>query len=312
MGILDRKASRNHDNHKFFSTAQRGGRKGSGTEDALLVFSAQLEEAFRLKTNICGTSWDNAKAFDSVSKKAIRVGDRSSGVSVGFTDWAIDMDETGELIVRSAVAEVMMEAQGYNGFSTNGRTGTLPSFCAKSGVGQGDVSSPNYWKKVYDILLRAIEIADTPGKLCIGESDTLYTTETNAFVDDMTSVTATGPALQRIADIVSGFSAIFGMKLATTKLRPDYTLDTLIIHLGTTWTAVEVPVMHVGSIKYLGVKFDIDRSGNFYKTMYKLLVQKARSVCTILGARKASAATKIMVAQLSTMASIKYGGLIGN
>ena len=34
---------------------------------------------------------------------------------------------------------------------------------------------PNYWKKVYDILLRAIEIADTPGKLCVGESDRLYT-----------------------------------------------------------------------------------------------------------------------------------------
>ena len=61
MGILDRKASRIHDKHKFFSTAQRGGRKGSGTEDALLVFAAQLEEAFRLKTNICGTSWDKAR-----------------------------------------------------------------------------------------------------------------------------------------------------------------------------------------------------------------------------------------------------------
>ena len=216
-------------------------------------------------------------------KKAIRVGDRRSGVSVGFTDWAIDMDETGELIIRSAIAETMMETQGYQGFSTDGREGTIPSFCAKSGVGQGDVSSPNYWKKVYDILLRAIEIADTPGKLCIGESDTLYTTEANAFVDDMTSVTATGPALQQIADVVSGFSAIFGMKMATTKLRAfqvnfgkvqraEYTLDKLIIHLGTTWTAVEVPVMHVGSLKYLGVTFDIDRTGNFYKTMYTTLV----------------------------------------
>ena len=78
----------------------------------------------------------------------------------------------------------------------------------------------------------------------IGESDRLYTTKANAFVDDMTSVTATGPALQRIAVIVSGFSAIFGMKRATTKLRAfqvnfgkvqrvEYSLDKPIIHLGT-------------------------------------------------------------------------------
>ena len=58
--------------------------------------------------------------------------------SVGFTDWAIDMNATGELIVRSAVAEMMMDAHDYDGFSTNGRAGTFPSFCEKSGVGQGD------------------------------------------------------------------------------------------------------------------------------------------------------------------------------
>ena len=43
-----------------------------------------------------------------------------------------------------------------------------------------------------------------------------------------------------------------------------------------------------------------------------MLLQKASSVCTILGARKASAATKIMVAQLSIIASVKYGRLISN
>ena len=161
----------------------------------------------------------NAKVFDFVSTKGIRVDDIRLEVSVGFTDWAIDMDETGELIVRSVVAELMMDIHGYDGFSMDKRDGTFLGFCAKSGVGQCDASSPNHWKKVYDILPRDIDIADTPGKLCIGESDSLYTTEANAFLDDTTSVTATGPAQQRIAYIFSGFSAIFGMKIATAKLR---------------------------------------------------------------------------------------------
>ena len=64
------------------------------------------------------------------------------------------------------------------------------------------MSSPNYWEKVFDVLLGAIELADTPGKFCMAEKDVLCNSEANAFVDDMESVMATGPALQRIADVV--------------------------------------------------------------------------------------------------------------
>ena len=73
---------------------------------------------------------------------------------------------------------------------------------------------------------------------CASESVTVSTRQRR--MNDMASVTAVGPALQRIADIVSGFSATFGMKIATTKLRPfqanfgkeqgaEYTLDNLVI-----------------------------------------------------------------------------------
>ena len=180
MGILDKKASEIHDAYHFFSNGQRGNRKGSGTEDAILVLAAQLEEAKRLRTNLLGATWDIEKAFDSVSKKAPRLGDARSGVDVGFTDWAVGMDETGELILRTPVAEEQMAAQGYQGFSTDGKDGTKLSFCPASGAGQGDVSSPNYWKKVFDILLRAIELADAPGKLLMAEQDSLYSSEARA------------------------------------------------------------------------------------------------------------------------------------
>ena len=81
------------------------------------------------------------------------------------------------------------------------------------------MSSPNYRKNVFDILLRAIEIADTPGNLCMAEQDALCTLEANALVDGMASVTATRPTLQRRPDVVSGSCAIFGMKIATQKIR---------------------------------------------------------------------------------------------
>ena len=53
------------------------------------------------------------------------------------------------------------------------------------------------------------------------------------------------------------------MKIATQKIRTfqvnfgkqsraEYTLDELVIHLGTSWQPVAVPVKHEGSFKYLG------------------------------------------------------------
>ena len=108
-----------------------------------------------------------------MSKKALLVGDARSGVEVCFTDWAVGMDETRELTLWASVAEAQMAAQGYRGFPTDGKEGMKLSFCPKPGAGQGDVSSSNYWKKVFDNLLRAIEIADTPGKLLMAQHDQL-------------------------------------------------------------------------------------------------------------------------------------------
>ena len=80
----------------------------------------------------------------------------------------------------------------------------------------------------------------------------------------MAPVTASEPELQRITDVVSGFCALFGMKIATQKIRSlqvdfgkqnqaEYTLDEPVIHIGTRCQPVAVPVKHEGSFKYLGL-----------------------------------------------------------
>ena len=116
-------------------------------------------------------------------------------VDVGFTDWAVEMDEAEELILQASVAEAQMVAQKCHGISTDGKDCTKLSFCSKSKPGQGDVSSPNYWKKVLDILLRSIALADTPEKLFMAEQVALCSSEANAFVDGLASMTVTWPAL---------------------------------------------------------------------------------------------------------------------
>ena len=118
--------------------------------------------------------------------------------------------------------------------------------------------------------------------------------------------------------MVSGFCAIFGMKIATGKFRTfqvnfgkqeraEYSLDKLVIQLATKWHPVSVPVKHEGSLNYLEVTFDVNKSSKFYQTMYNDHIQKARHICGVIGRRKFSPTTKILVAQLSSLASVKKG-----
>ena len=85
--------------------------------------------------------------------------------------------------------------------------------------------------------------------------------------------------------MVSKFCSISGMEIATAKIRTlqvsfgkqnraEYCLGSLILHSGTVWRIVSVLVKHDGLFKYLGDTFDVDKSGRFYRTMHKDLIQK--------------------------------------
>jgi hypothetical protein len=233
------------------------------------------------------------------------------------------MDRRGETIIRTAVSEEHFNEHGYNGFSKDNKANTKASFTSKSGTVQGDVDSPNKWKRAFDILLTALRLGVPEGKFYLRNGSSLYSSHGVGFVDDLVSIVGTGTALQKTADIVCAFCAIFGMLIAPEKLRtfqvnfgnetdPEYDIDELKVHHGVLWEQDLVQVAHSGQMKYLGVIFDIDRGGDFFKTTYDMLIMKSRIVCNILATRNASATLKILVAQISTMASIKYAAKVAN
>ena len=86
-----------------------------------------------------------------------------------------------------------------------------------TGTSQGDTPSPTNWNAAFDILLRALEGSD-PTPFLIRLRHSLHPVQDTAFADDLFSVSALREGLQIKADIISAFAAIFGIKIATTKL----------------------------------------------------------------------------------------------
>eukprot|EP01036_Dinobryon_divergens_P061531 gene61531-biopygen7393 len=126
---------------------------------------------------------------------------------------------------------------------------------AVRGVGQGASLSPATWAALMDILLRSLEIlAPNTNPLIPGLPGTLTPSQDTCYADDLLSATATIPHLQTKADLVSAFALIFGLDIATNKLRLhahlwDPTanipnpLPTLILR-GPQWTPIPIPIEH--------------------------------------------------------------------
>ena len=68
---------------------------------ANLIFKSAIESAWENKTKIYESSWDIAKAFDSVSKVMIRLTWERVGVPTPFVDWLLALDADNHTIVRT-------------------------------------------------------------------------------------------------------------------------------------------------------------------------------------------------------------------
>jgi hypothetical protein len=125
------------------------------------------------------------------------------------------------------------------------------------GVGQGDKPSPLYWVAVIDTLLCALR--KRPSGFRVQDLDG------NSYpAEDMQSMEATAMALQVKADIVSGWCQYTGIQISKTKMRTFGTHwgvykgsnPPLVIH-EKNWKGTEVEMKMDGTMKSLGVKFDM-------------------------------------------------------
>ena len=154
------------------------------------------------------------------------------------------------------------------------------TFEAERGTPQGDVSSPHSWTALYDILLRALRLQ---------QERTFKEHGYFSFIaDDLVSLGTSTYSIQQQADIVSAFSLIFGLDLASKKFRayifsfgePSSVLRnrTICIH-GPGWTPEEVAFRTQGPVKVLGVHLDMDLSGS---SQFAITKQRLRKGLTAL------------------------------
>ena len=128
-------------------------------------------------------------------------------------EYLVNIDRGGKTVVRTPHAQDTYWEGEYD---------SLEALCflAQLGAGQGTVDAPLNWNAVFDILLDAL--ATVPSDYRFHDIDCLqHSTVDTAAADDLLSACGTLQALQHKADIVSAFCIIFGLDIATTKLRTE-------------------------------------------------------------------------------------------
>jgi hypothetical protein len=139
-----------------------------------------------------------------------------------IAEYLVGIDVGGLTIVRTPLAIERWDKDGPSGFSENGESGKVASFSAGTGTGQGNIDSPLNWTAIMDILLRALQTANshpfyvrthTPQGFGLGETPDI------AYADDLISLTSRLEGLQQKADVVCAFCLVFGLEIAVSKLR---------------------------------------------------------------------------------------------
>eukprot|EP01041_Mallomonas_annulata_P042115 gene42115-biopygen5005 len=179
--------------------------------------------------------------------------------------------------------------------------------------------SPATWAAHMDILLRSLElIAPNTNPLIPGPPSTLTLSQDKCYADDLLSATATIPHLQTKADLVSAFALIFGLDIATNKLRlhaqiwePNTNipnpLPTLTLR-GPQWTPIPIPIEHSTSrqtlhLKYLGPTIDLNNSSD---TLLQELSTYINKTTNRILSRRATTQTKLTVLQSAVFGRLRY------
>ena len=311
--IMDRITSVLH-KHKVLRATQHAYLPKRGTDSANLQVINTLETAFDEERTLYGSSWDIKKAFDSVGKWLIKLAWKRLGIPNALVDWLILLDLENHTVVRSGHAFSCWMKDGVKGLEGL-------DFDAKMGCGQGDVSSPLTWVAVFDILLSVLEDDDKHGGFRLrkptGEE---YAAPDVCFADDLQSFAATLSQLQRKAELVSGYAAVTGMKIAEGKLRTYHIkgrqddLRVPLVRKGlwiydVTWTPKWVPFRDEHCFKSLGVWYDTEHRPG-HGTQLELIEQELSTMMRRIHTARGSAAAILAVLRGAIIAKVAYyGGL---
>ena len=193
--------------HQVLSPSHHAFLPTKDTDTANLQIINAIETAFNDRKSLYGSSWDIKRAFDSVSKPLIRLAWRRLGIPPDIAERLVLLDLDSQTVVRTEFAYSRWLEGGIPGLTGLGFT-------------PGNVCSPITWLAVFDILLTALSRDPSPTPFQLYDPlGSPYAAPEVSFADDLVSIAAALLGLQRKADVVSGFTILTGMSIASSKLR---------------------------------------------------------------------------------------------
>ena len=253
------------------------------------------------------------KAFDSVSKPNLQMAWLRQGLQKDIAEWIVNLDTDGITLIRTPTATKAWREHIRN-FERPTNREQLPSyFSPERGTAQGAVLSPENWNALFDTLLAALTIAKQ-------ECTTLTPTDhelnlDEAFADDLFAGTTSTEFMQLKGEIISAFALIFGLDIATHKLRAFHVnyddvdgvylrnqppIIILIYKPG--WIPHEIKLLNpkqlltheTSMLKYLGIPIDLDNTSH---SLMKFLIDITTHTCTLILQARASMRAKVTVLQ---------------
>jgi hypothetical protein len=289
-------------------------RPENGTDAALLTLRATLEKAQNTKEHIKITSWDMKKAFDSVSKPNLMMAWMRQGVPRDVAQWIVNLDTDGLTLIRTPIAKAEWKAN-IRSFKRPKPNKHLPnSFSPTRGTAQGAVLSPENWNALFDTLLRALEIAAEESPHLDSALRKLLNRDI-AFADDLFSTTTETKHMAKKGMIISAFTLIFGLDIASQKLRAfhinyndrkgRYTRGQkpISIHIYKSgWIPQEILLLNPiaraqyepAHLTYLGIPLDLD---NTTTALFDHIKRKTEQTCTLICNARATTKGKLAVLQ---------------
>ena len=240
------------------------------------------------------------------------------GVPTRVAHWLATMDIGGPTTIRSPWALTVWNKTQASGFGASPTLDKPCTFHRDRGTPQGDVSSPHNWVGFFDIALYALHLdrADPSSPahgedfLAPGTLGTPYAVGDMGYADDLVSTSRSLHGLQRQADIISAFALCFNMEISVGKLRlavfgrrhQQLSAPEVLTIYGGQWTPQMVPVKDTGTIKMLGMTFDIHGPQH---TQAQATILRIGRASAILGAQRA-VDNAVLTATVSSLTRASY------
>jgi hypothetical protein len=195
FGITYKRIAKVWQQYGALDEAHHGFVSHKGTDSGILDLLNQLEKALEWGVSALLCSWDVKRAFDSISRTAIRMALHRLGVPIHVIRMIHEMEIEGVTIVRTPLTQYVYDTEGMEGLRKLNERFPGIIIHPERGVPQGDTGSPLIWLAVYDIPLRALTI----------QRQRLHDRLAHKvnFADDLKSIAGCLHSLQEQANLVS-------------------------------------------------------------------------------------------------------------